>query len=358
MFIWKKDPNYWNKAVMDPRPEYVVFRTAPTVDSEVQEFKRGQIDLASSTVDYTQAVAIKNSGYANIVIETKFRDPNPRAFAVNCDPARGVIADPKMHWALSYLVNRKLMADTVSGVPTIPAQYPWADYTSNDKWSDKTLAARYALTYDPARAETLLDELGAKKGSNGKRTYNGQPLQYEIITNTNQGQPEYIYGQNLADELTKVGIPSTIRYYSSSVFGGKFYTGLYDIAVWPVQGFVFDPISTYNVFEIQNTKPLGQDVSTLGNYSRAQFKDLDSVTRQLETTDPTSPQFTALADQALELFYKYLPFIPVYQQTYPTIFNTTYWTNWPTNDNLYTVPTNWWGQFLFVIGNIKPTGAS
>ncbi len=40
------------------------------------------------------------------------------------------------------------------------------------------------------------------------------------------------------------------------------------------------------------------------------------------------------------------------------MYNTRYWTGWPTEDNPYTIPANWWGQFLFVIGTIKPAGAS
>jgi peptide/nickel transport system substrate-binding protein len=62
-------------------------------------------------------------------------------------------------------------------------------------------------------------------------------------------------------------------------------------------------------------------------------------------------------DAALRAYYKALPAIPIIQTTYPAAFNTTYWTGWPTNENLYHVPLNWWGQFLFVIGNLKPTGA-
>jgi peptide/nickel transport system substrate-binding protein len=177
MYIWKKNPNYWNKAVMDPKPEYVAYRTGPIADSEIEEFKRGQIDVASGSIDYTHAVALRNAGYQNIVLETKFRDPNPRAFAINCDPSKGLLADPRMHWAISYLVDRKLLATSVSSVPTVPAQFPWADYGSNAKWSDQEIAARYPLTYDPQKAVALLNELGAKMGSDGKRLYNGQPLQ-------------------------------------------------------------------------------------------------------------------------------------------------------------------------------------
>ncbi|HZR39213.1 MAG TPA: ABC transporter substrate-binding protein [Ktedonobacteraceae bacterium] len=354
MYIWKKDPNYWNKDVMDPKPQYVIYRTAPTPDSEVEEFKRAEIDMPG--FDYTHAVAIKNGGYQNIQIETKFRDPCPRAFGINSDPSKGLLADPRMHWAISYLVDRKTLGQTVWPVPTPPAQYPWADYPGNDKWSNSDLASKYPLTYDPAKAAALLDEMGAKLGSNGKRTYQGQPLHYEIASAAKVGDPEYINGQKLADELNKLGIDTTVRAYTGSVWQNKLNMGEYDIVTWWICGQVLDPGQLYTQFEVRKTKPIGQDASTGGNTLRSQYKDLDTIANQLDSVDPTDPKNKALFDQALEAYYKDLSLIPLYQTTYPTIYNTTYWTGWPTDDNLYQIPSNWWGQFLFVVGNLKPTG--
>ncbi len=48
--------------------------------------------------------------------------------------------------------------------------------------------------------------------------------------------------------------------------------------------------------------------------------------------------------------------IPVIQTGYPSYYNTTFWKGWPTDDNLYQVPLNWWGQFMFVLGKLEPTG--
>ena len=44
------------------------------------------------------------------------------------------------------------------------------------------------------------------------------------------------------------------------------------------------------------------------------------------------------------------------QTGYPSYFNTTFWTGWPTDDDLYQVPLNWWPHFIFVIGKLKANG--
>jgi peptide/nickel transport system substrate-binding protein len=45
------------------------------------------------------------------------------------------------------------------------------------------------------------------------------------------------------------------------------------------------------------------------------------------------------------------------QTIYPQIYSTRYWTGWPTDENPFAIPTNWWGQFLFAVGALQPTGA-
>ncbi|QBD78051.1 ABC transporter substrate-binding protein [Ktedonosporobacter rubrisoli] len=358
MYVWKKDPNYWNKDELDPKPEYVVYRSSPkSQDAEVGQFKQAQFDITTN-IDYKQASAIKNTGYANISIITKFVDPCPRAFAINCDPSKGLLADPRMHWAISYLVDRKQDGEKIWPVPTPVAQFPWANYQGNDKWSNQELASKYQLTYDPKKAAALLDEMGATLGSNGKRSYQGKPLHYEVSTSSKVGDPEYIFAQNLADELNKVGIDATVRYYEGATWQDRFNQGNFDITGYYICGNVFDPGQLYTYFETAKTKPIGQDATAGGNLTRAQYKDLDELARKLDGSDPSDPKNKGLYDQALEAFYKNLPYIPICQTVYPSIVNTSYWSGWPLDDNLNQVPLNWWGQFLFVIGNLKPAAKS
>ena len=40
--------------------------------------------------------------------------------------------------------------------------------------------------------------------------------------------------------------------------------------------------------------------------------------------------------------------------TIPT--NSTYWTNFPKQDNFYAAPYTWWSSFKKTIINIEPTG--
>jgi peptide/nickel transport system substrate-binding protein len=88
------------------------------------------------------------------------------------------------------------------------------------------------------------------------------------------------------------------------------------------------------------------------------FKDpqFDSLVDKMALTSPTAASSKPTYDSALEQFFIQQPVITYLQTVYTHVFNTTYWTGWPTDDNLYNVPSDWWGQFMFVIGNLKPAG--
>jgi peptide/nickel transport system substrate-binding protein len=354
MFIWKKNPDYWAKDVFNPAPEYAVFRGSPVQDSAVEEFKRAQTDHVTSYVDYPHMKQIKDSGYQPMIIETAFRDPCPRAIWVNSDPSKGILADPKAHWALSYLLDRKKIGDTLWLIQTPPAQYPWADYKSNSRWENKEIADQYALTYNPQKAASLFDELGAKL-VDGKRMFQGKQLSWEISTPALVGNPEYNIGQMLVDELKKLGVDAAVKSYSNPVFTQKYGTGDFDIISYWLCGVSFDPGQLYTLLESDKVLPIGQ-VAVNGNQYRFKDADLNDAATKLDVADPTDPANKALFDKALGAYFKALPGIPVIQTTYPAMFNTTYWTGWPSDEDLFHVPLSWWGQFLFTIGRLKATG--
>jgi hypothetical protein len=91
MFVWKKNPDYWNKDKLDPVPQYVIFQsTAKQADSAALAFERAEFDVGS--IDQEHATQLSNTGYPNLVT-TQFHDPNPRVLWLNNDPARGIIED-------------------------------------------------------------------------------------------------------------------------------------------------------------------------------------------------------------------------------------------------------------------------
>ncbi|TCC24098.1 ABC transporter substrate-binding protein [Kribbella sindirgiensis] len=351
MFVWEKDPNYWNKDKLDVKPQYVIFQsTSKQLDQASLAFERAEFDVGS--IDAQHATQLANTGYPNLVT-TQFHDPNPRVMWLNCDPTRGVMAEEKMHWAINYALDREKIGTSVWDVKVPPAIYPWADYPTNDKWKDDELAGKYKFEYNLDKATQLLDEI-APKNAAGKRTYKGKEINLEIITPAQVDKAEYAIANVLKTDLAKIGVPCTLRSLSGSVHDEKFQRGEYDIdSSWA--GFAIDPEQLYTDWESSKAQPIGKNAA---GKNKMRFRDpaFDAISQKLSGMDPDSEEAKPLLKQALEIYFQKLPLLPVIQTGYPQFFNTAFWKDWPTDDNLYEVPLNWWPHFTLVLGKIQATG--
>jgi len=353
MQVWKKAPNYWNKANFDPKPEYVIVRQFLPPDAEVQEFTNGNVDIPS--LPYLNMQAIGDS-YKNWQ-EFDFADPCPRGIWLNQDSPSGLFQTADGRRALSYLVDRDTIGSTIWSPATPAAQYPWASYSINDRWTNSDIQAQYPLEFNLDKAGQLLDGIGATKNGD-KRQLNGKDLSLTMITPVNVGDPEYQIGTLVADNAKKVGIDIQVKALPGTPFTDAYQLGDYDLTSHWLCGVALDPNQLYGKFLQRQYKPVGTRTTQDNNETRTQIPELNDIALKLEQVNPDDTANKALFDQGLEAFMKNLPAMPSIQTTYPFAFSTEYWTNWPTADNDYNIAANWWAQFMFVIGALTPAGSS
>ena len=353
MYVWKRNPDYWNKANLDPKPQYAVYRQALTSDASLQEFTRGNTDI-SGAFDYPLMQSIKNS-YKDWVLVVA-ADVCPRGVWLNQDAPSGLFQSAEGRRVMSLLLDRETIAKTIWQPASRPAKYPWADWSANDKFTNPEILKKYDLVFDPQKAGQLLDGLGATM-SGGVRQLNGKPLALTCITPVEVGKNEYQIGQSLAENAKKVGIDIQIRSLVGTPFNDAYNLGQYDLTSHWLCGAALDPGQLYSLFEDQYYQPVGtRTTQANAGATRTRIPELNTIATKLDSTDPSNPANKATFDQGLDAYMKNLPAIPVIQTVFPIAFNTTYWKGWPTDDNMYNVPQHWWAQFLFVLGKIQPTG--
>ncbi|HBT50608.1 MAG TPA: ABC transporter substrate-binding protein [Petrotoga sp.] len=353
MFVWERNENYWGKKYGHfPAPKYVVMKSAPSPDAAFQEFINNEVDIPV-LASYEQAKQAMKKNPSSSKVE--WMDPCPRALWLNC--GAGPTSDVRVRYAISYLLDREKIAKAYFQPESTPAAFPLPAYTGiEEKFASKDLLAKYDWTsvYSPEKAAKLLDEAGYKMGPQGVRVdKDGKPVEIEIITPMAVGSTEYNIALSLSEELKKIGINATVRSLDMSVETEKILMGDFNIdSRWiPFYG---DPYSIYRKFATKNFVPIGERCTT-GNWVRLKDAEWDKVLDELAKVLPDSPGAHEAYVKALELFLKDLPVIPVAQTPYVTVFSTAYWTNWPTQDNMYVVPASHWGpSMLTMILNIKP----
>jgi peptide/nickel transport system substrate-binding protein len=353
-YLWKKNPNYWNKAVLDPKPEYVMYIQSTSVDTSVQDFLAGNTDNPSMDYLNQEMVASQKEDVARI----NFADPCPRGMFFNTESASGLFATPEGRWAMSHLINREVIASTIWQPSTRPASFPWADYEGWTPWATPEIVDKFDFSYDPAKANELLDALGSTMDGD-TRMFNGKPLQLTVATPARTDGLEYQIAVNFAESAKEAGIDVVAKSLPGSAFGDAFSVGDYDMTSTWVCGFQFDPNQLYSGFHSRYYQPLGTRIDTGGDQARTRLQDpeFDAIIEKLDVADPEDPASRPDFDAGLERFLTDLPAVATIQTVYPQIYNTQYWTGWPTDDNPFAIPTNWWGQFLFAVAALQPTGA-
>ena len=352
MFVWERNPDYWNAENLDPKAKYAIWHTIPPqADAAALLFERAQTDYGSVDAEY--AAQLEAKGYPALVTAT-FLDPCPRGLWVNSAAERGVVGDPKMHWVISHLVDRETIATKVMPVVTEPAQWPWANYESTSKFSFPELAEKYPLTYDPEKAAALLDEI-APKDSGGTRMYDGKKASIEIITTEAVGSPLFNVGELLRKELVDLGVAATYRSVAPAVYDEAGKAGEFDVQVGWSCDFRNDPRDVLKPYPKEAIAPLGKE-ATEGNNVRLDDEEMEDVVEKLGQLDPAGDEAMELYRQGMERYFERLPFVPVVQTPGTQYFNSTFWKNWPAGDDMYALPFPWWGHFLFGLGGIESTG--
>lgn len=354
-YLWKKNPHYWNKANLDPKAEYVLYRQASSVDAAVQEFLAGNLDVAhqGAGFDYLNQQVVETQ--TDKTTRFDFPDPCPRGVYFNSDSPSGLFSKPEGRWAMSHLLDREAIGKTIWQPASRPATFPWADYESWKKWATPEVIKKYDFSYDTGKAGALLDGLGAAKNGD-KRALNGKPLQLTMITPVATNGLEYQIGDTFARSMQEAGIDVTLKSLPGSAFGDSFMTGDYDLTCHWLCGMQFDPNQLYAGFHSRNYFPIGKRANRGGDAGGARFKaaDYDAIVEKLDVANPEDPAARPLFDQGLDTYLKYLPAMPIIQTIYPMMFNTAVWKGWPTPENPYTVPASWWSHFMFAICNLEP----
>ncbi|HEU0165561.1 MAG TPA: ABC transporter substrate-binding protein, partial [Thermomicrobiales bacterium] len=354
-YLWQKNPDYWNKATIDPAPNYVAYVQQTAMDAAVQAFTAGNVDVTSADYPNQQVIA---SSYKDQT-SYEFPDPCPRGIWFNAESPSGLFKTAEGRWALSYLLDRETIAKTIWQPETVAATYPWANYPGWTKWAPDSVMGKFDLTFNPQKAEEMLDALGAKKNGD-KRQLNGKDLSLTIITPVLTSQPEYQIAASFAQALQKVGIGADVKSLPGSAFGDSFQLGEFDITSHWICGMQFDPDQLFTNFNSKyyvangTRQTFGQDASNIRFKSPA----LDKLINEMDAVNPDDPKNMQLFLDGLTQFETDLPCVPTIQTIYAMMYNTKYWTNWPDDTKPTTIPANWWGQFLLTIANLKATGAS
>lgn len=208
--------------------------------------------------------------------------------------------------------------------------------------------------YEPEAAEKLLIKAGLEKKDDGWY-YEGEPF---VINMTFLADTEVQAGRGVQaayDQLTKFGLTCQISSESQATWTTNDFIGNFEIAgYWPTGGITKDIYSQINGYDADLIVPLGERGS--GQGSRWNNAEATEIIKKLEKLSPIEDEDECyeLAMDFMKVAIEDMPFIGFHSGVKFVPTNSTYWTNYPNNENQYNGPWWWWSCFKYIVADITP----
>jgi len=273
-------------------------------------------------------------------------DPCPRALMVqNAHPP---LDNPSVRWAISNAIDRNSLVQLAYEGATVPTWGIWPFYDANQPYFDaiSDLRAQYPSDqFNLDQTNSLLSSAGLSPSD--------ITLKYVVNSETNEDMK---VAQVVSDQLRAAGFNVNVTPLTGGVLDDTLRRGDYDVAMNAFcPGYITENLDLFNS---KNYVPLGQLAPF---YERDSFRyanpDFDVIVNQMLQTDPSDvATLKGLYHDAMAIWLRDLPVVPLTQAPALVPFNSTYWTNWPSADNAWNMPVSWWATFDLVLTGYPKTG--
>jgi peptide/nickel transport system substrate-binding protein len=227
------------------------------------------------------------------------------------------VADPKVRQAIAHAIDMYENATVSLADSAKRSEYMTgvSDVLIEDWVSDQDLAGMDPYEYDPDKAKSMFEDLGFEKKGGVWVSPDGEKMEYEI------GAPAEFAdwsaaAKNLADQLTKFGIKTTVRtvtftQWDPRVLDGEFEMG---IQAWgqgqphPLYSYEY-PLVTYN------TEASGGGISFPLKQNTESFGEVDLGELVIQTASGLNDkEQKATVTKLAKIFNELLPVIPLWER--------------------------------------------
>jgi peptide/nickel transport system substrate-binding protein len=280
-----------------PNLDRVRVKVVPDNSGRVVGLESGDLDFVQSPVSPQDVARVQSGGKLKVE-----RTPAAGYTYINLNCADPILADKKVRQALSHLVNKQQIIDTIyKGIgkpangPIVPGMWAYSpDVPSYD--------------YNPSKAGQLLDDAGWKAGPDGIRTRDGQKLSLTVRTHSEDPDRKQLI-QVLQSEFQKVGIDASTNTVEFPAFFQDVQDGKYQVGVigWlnlsdpdraTFRQFTIDGTANYGKYKNEQVDKLLKDARTTLDQAKAKTMYVDAVKQ--------------IVDDAPYIFVQYQEYIAMY----------------------------------------------
>jgi peptide/nickel transport system substrate-binding protein len=257
-------------------------------------------------------------------------------------------SDPGIRWAINHAIDRAQLVEVGWQGSGSFALLPFPDFPPLRRFTSQVpdLLAQYPVgTHDLSRTAALMTARGWSRDSQGFWTRDGQRLKIVIdIFSVFQD-----VGPVLVAQLQKGGFDATFRMTSDSY--SRMAQGTARAFMMGNGGSVRDPYFTLRLYHSRFVRPTGTAAQFFWRWANPEF---DRLVDRMGQVAPEDPALVPLFREAMAIWLRELPAIPLLQWYHRIPHNQHYWRNWPTAADPYINSAYWHGTWLLVLLNLEP----
>jgi len=353
--IWDLRKDWWAAETgFQPLPkvERIIFLPAFDETKHAQMMINNEVDVSLCLSPENIKKVLQQNPKVSTFSDRKppygYKDWWPTSLGLNC--MKPPFDDPEIRWAISYAINRDdVVKYALEGVgtatkvtfPEFPALIRYIDYIQDllEKYNTNEFNLQKSAEIMRRKGYTK-DKDGFWVGPDGKR------LKIDIVSFPVLEKHCPVVVEN----LRRAGFDASFSLPPD--FFSRMSLGTADAFIFGHAASVRDPYMTLDLYHSRFALPIGQSTFPFYRWVNPEY---DKIIDKMATIAHNDPRMFPLFRQAMEIWLKELPDIPLCSFYHRNPINYTYWTGWPTEDNPYINDANWHKTLLLMLVRLQPT---
>jgi peptide/nickel transport system substrate-binding protein len=354
--VWKRNPNWWAGKALGLRvaPRYIVDIHNASNAAALANFKAGNIDLFNN---FAPKSAISGSA------RTYF-DKAPYHLGANTtwlfpNTTTKPLDDRQFRRALASSINmNQILTKAYQGL--VQKASPTGLLPIWNKWVDAKVVKQFGFSYNLTRAKALLASAGYRDrdGDGFVENKDGSKIDMQIVVPN--GWSDWMTAiQVIADSAKAVGIKITPAFPEYGTLVDDRGHGRFDLLLGNDRQMSNTPWTYYQyIYRL----PILENQTTM-NYERYVDQTAWRLTNGLDKIPSTNTKaYKAQMSKLQKVFLQDLPAIPLWYNGMWAMFNTKYWTNWPSAKADQFTPASWRNYWqmtsIDMLTHLRSVGAS
>ncbi len=351
--IWDRRDGWWASEIG--------FKAAPEVERLIflpyfEETKRVQLVLANeldSCVD-SRPPNIRSMVEGNPRVTTwtgregalGYLDWWPIALGFNA--LEWPFSDAQVRRAINFAIDRDQLVQVGWQGSGTPARLPFPDFPPINRFTDQIqdlMDESGVGVYDLEKSAQLMEAQGWRKNDSGIWEQDGRTVQMAI--NIFGGFQDI--GQVLVVQLQRAGFDASFRQLSDVY--DQMSQGEARAYMTGHAGSVRDPYFTLRLYHSRYVQPTGTAAEHFWRWKNTEY---DALVDEMGRTAPDDPKLVELFRQAMAIWLREMPSVPLLQWYHRIPHNETYWTHWPSATDPYINSAYWHRTWLLVLLGLEP----